>query len=127
MFYDDELEVCADELKRNSLCQWSKLPAKDFPIIFHGVKGRDMREENSPSFFNPEEAVTVVKYVKDLRDSRGVNILTKDVGIISPYRKQVEKLRIKILSFSQLTSFGRARFVVVLAHVRAMELKEDVH
>jgi helicase MOV-10 len=89
MFYDDELEACADQLNRNSLSHWSKLPAKGFPIIFDGIKGNDMREENSPSFFNPEEAVTAVKYVKDLRDSRGVKILTKDIGIISPYRKQV--------------------------------------
>lgn len=91
MFYDDELEACADELLRTSLCQWSKLPAKDFPIIFEGVKGKDVREGSSPSFFNPEEAVTAVKYVKDLRDARGVKVLTKDIGIISPYRKQVRK------------------------------------
>jgi len=26
---------------------------KNFPLIFHGVEGQDLREENNPSFFNP--------------------------------------------------------------------------
>lgn len=90
MFYDDELEACADKLKRESLCNWSRLPSKGFPIVFEGIKGRDMREEKSPSFFNPEEAAVVVQYVKDLKDARGINVLTSEIGIISPYRKQVQ-------------------------------------
>ena len=89
MFYDDELEACADKVKRESLCNWSRLPSKGFPIVFEGIKGRDMREEKSPSFFNPEEAAVVVQYVKDLKDARGINVLTSEIGIISPYRKQV--------------------------------------
>ena len=89
MFYDDELEACADRLKRESLCNWSRLPCKGFPIIFEGIKGRDMREEKSPSFFNPEEAAVVVQYVKDLKDARGINVLPSQIGVISPYRKQV--------------------------------------
>lgn len=90
MFYDDELEPSADKLKRESLCNWSRLPCKGFPIIFDGIKGRDMREEKSPSFFNPEEAAVVLQYVKDLKDARGINVLPSQIGIISPYRKQVQ-------------------------------------
>lgn len=90
MFYDDELDVCADKLKRESLCNLAQLPCKGFPIIFEGVKGRDMREERSPSFFNPEEAAIVVKYIKILKETRGVNIRMEEIGVISPYRKQVQ-------------------------------------
>ena len=100
MFYDDELETCADELTRESLCNWSRLPCKGFPIIFDGVKGRDMREERSPSFFNPEEAAVVVQYVKDLKDARGIRVLTSQIGVISPYRKQVENNSVSSLSVS---------------------------
>ena len=89
MFYDDELESCADKLTRESLCNWSRLPCKGFPIVFEGIRGRDMREEKSPSFFNPEEAAVVVQYVKDLKDTRGIKVLTSEIGVISPYRKQV--------------------------------------
>ena len=35
-------------------------------MIFHGVIGEDKREARSPSFFNAEEAVTVVDYIQDL-------------------------------------------------------------
>ena len=58
-FYDNELEECADPSEKNMLCGWEKLPTKNFPIIFHSIKGKDMRESNSPSYFNPEEVVVV--------------------------------------------------------------------
>lgn len=64
-----------------------------FPIIFHGVMGKDEREGNSPSFFNPEEAATVTSYLKQLLISsskKGKGRLSpRNVGVISPYRKQV--------------------------------------
>jgi helicase MOV-10 len=58
MFYDGELVACADEY-RESLCEWDELPTKGFPLIFHGVEGRDEREGNSPSWFNAVEASQV--------------------------------------------------------------------
>ena len=56
-----------------------------------------MREEKSPSFFNPEEAAVVLQYVKDLKDARGINVLPSQIGIISPYRKQVQLVKDVIL------------------------------
>ena len=35
-------------------------------MIMHGIVGEDKREARSPSFFNAEEAVTVVDYIQDL-------------------------------------------------------------
>lgn len=91
LFYDDELVVMADQMMRESLCDWEKLPNKGFPIIFHGVIGQDMREARSPSFFNAEEVSVVHSYVNSLlkEKKRGLKINPKDIGIISPYRKQV--------------------------------------
>ena len=61
-----------------------------FPIIFHGVEGRDEREGHSPSFFNLQEVQIVVEYVEELREKRGGRkIKQSDIGIISPYRRQV--------------------------------------
>ena len=65
------------------------LPTKDFPVIFHGVEGQDLREGNSPSFFNPEEAVEVAKYVRTLLDEKSLGVSPDQIGVISPYRKQV--------------------------------------
>lgn len=55
--------------------------------------GKDEREGNSPSFFNPEEAATVTSYLKLLLTSsvkKGkARLSPRSVGVISPYRKQV--------------------------------------
>lgn len=60
--------------------------------MFHGVMGKDEREATSPSWFNPEEANEVVNWVTLLtRDKPFVK--EKDIGIISPYAKQVQKIR----------------------------------
>ena len=75
--------------------QWDGLPKKGFPVLFHSVIGEDMREERSPSFFNTSEAAVVLNYVEDLLQTRhgGIKLKPEDIGIISPYRKQVCALR----------------------------------
>ena len=89
LFYNGELQPCADKLVRESLCQWEHLPCKGFPLIFHGVSGEDAQEANSPSFFNLQEISVVMDYVEKLLDTRGIPIKKTDIGIIAPYRKQV--------------------------------------
>lgn len=60
LFYDGELEAYASVMHRESLCEWDGLTNKNqFPIIFHGVLGKDMREGNSPSFYNAAEVSEV--------------------------------------------------------------------
>jgi len=90
-FYNDELIPCADKASQ-SLCDWSGLAKRGFPVVFHGVVGRDEREERSPSFFNVDEVSVVMQYVGQLVDSHRPKILPKHIGIISPYRKQVSGL-----------------------------------
>lgn len=93
MFYDNELKYCADKMIRECFCSWDKLPKKDFPVIFHGVVGKNEREEQSPSFFNAVEAGVVIDYVENILSMRGgVRVEQKDIGIVAPYRKQVGKL-----------------------------------
>ncbi|XP_010000545.1 PREDICTED: putative helicase MOV-10 [Chaetura pelagica] len=104
LFYDSELRACeSDALDVRSLyCTWEELPKKGFPIIFHGVCGEDRREAKSPSFFNTAEIEVLVQYLKKLLQSQGrggcPSVSPKEVGIISPYRKQVEKIRKAISS-----------------------------
>ncbi|CAL1606225.1 unnamed protein product [Knipowitschia caucasica] len=97
LFYDRELLPCADEYQRNSYCRWEHLPTMGFPIIFHGVTGLDDRESSSPSFFNTAEVEVLMGYVRKLLETQGKKGLStispKDIGIIAPYRKQVQKIR----------------------------------
>lgn len=66
---------------------------QDFPVIFHGVTGLDVREAGSPSFFNVAEVEVLMDYVEKLLQTRGKGglgtISPSDIGIIAPYRKQV--------------------------------------
>ncbi|XP_017324243.1 putative helicase mov-10-B.1 [Ictalurus punctatus] len=141
MFYDGELQPCADEFSTNFYCYWEHLPKKGFPLIFHGVPGKDVRELNSPSFFNTSEITVVVDYLKKLLLTQGKNcvakISPKDIGIITPYRKQVEKLRkaitkcdkelkafrdIEHLKVGSVEEFqGQERRVIIVSTVRSSD------
>ncbi|XP_032827229.1 helicase MOV-10 isoform X2 [Petromyzon marinus] len=139
LFYEGELQVCADELKRNNFCQWEHLPTKGFPVIFHSVIGQDTREENSPSFFNVAEVEEVVSYLTKILESSGkkgiAKVSPKDIGIIAPYRKQVQKIRkaitevdkelkklkdIRELKVGSVEEFqGQERTVIIISTVRS--------
>ncbi|NXY76275.1 SDE3 helicase, partial [Glareola pratincola] len=141
LFYDSELKACESiELDVRSLyCAWDELPKKGFPIIFHGVCGEDRREAKSPSFFNTSEIEVLIHYLKKLLQSRGKggcpSVSPKEVGIISPYRKQVEKIRkaitsldpdlralpdIKLLKVGSVEEFqGQERRVILISTVRS--------
>ncbi|DAA31470.1 helicase MOV-10 isoform X2 [Bos indicus] len=141
LYYDGELQACADVVDRERFCRWEGLPRQDFPIIFHGVMGKDEREGNSPSFFNPEEAATVTSYLKQLlapSSKKGkARLSPRSVGVISPYRKQVEKIRycitkldkqlrglddIKDLKVGSVEEFqGQERSVILISTVRSSQ------
>ncbi|KAM4047751.1 helicase MOV-10 isoform 2-T2 [Anomaloglossus baeobatrachus] len=97
LFYDNELQVKANEIVTCAYCNWEKLPKRNFPIIFHHVMGKDEREGNSPSFFNVYEIEVLASYLHSLLESQGKKGVAKisptEIGIIAPYRKQVEKIR----------------------------------
>lgn len=80
----------------------SSPPQQGFPVIFHGVLGKDEREANSPSFFNVSEIEVLVMYLNKLHQTQGKKGLPKisaeDIGIIAPYRKQV-RLHIHMIFF----------------------------
>ncbi|XP_032898205.1 helicase MOV-10 isoform X3 [Amblyraja radiata] len=149
LFYDMELENHQDPLISNSYCQWEHLPKKDFPLIFHGVLGLDQREEKSPSFFNIDEIDEVLLYLKHLllnQGKKGIGkISPKEIGVIAPYRKQVEKIRrainvldkelkgmnnIKELKVGSVEEFqGQERRVIIISTVRSsidyLQMDED--
>ncbi|GJP29827.1 hypothetical protein CLOM_g19923 [Closterium sp. NIES-68] len=130
MFYEGELEACADEMARSSLCRWDELPnKKEFPIFFHGVMGRDEREGSSPSFFNPTEASVVIKYITSLMGYRSQRVPLTDIGVVTPYRKQMQKLQVQLkgkgmgaVKVGSVEEFqGQERRVVIVSTVRSSQ------
>ncbi|KAJ8370334.1 hypothetical protein SKAU_G00103620 [Synaphobranchus kaupii] len=102
LFYEGELQAHADQILRETYCSWEHLPKKGFPVIFHGVVGKDEREGNSPSFFNRSEIDVLVDYLKKLLQTQAKKGISKlsasEIGIIAPYRKQVQKIQKAIRS-----------------------------
>jgi superfamily I DNA and/or RNA helicase len=70
----------------------SKLPERSIEdggppaLVFHGVRGENYQERESPSWYNPQEVVQTVYYLSMLY---GEGLAPNDVGIITPYQKQV--------------------------------------
>ncbi|KAG7167878.1 helicase mov-10-B.2-like [Homarus americanus] len=128
MFYRSQLKVCADQVYVTSMCNWEHLPKKNFPLIFHAARGRDDREGTSPSFFNALEVSTVIGYVKKLLDTRSPKVMARDIGIITPYRRQVEKIRNQLRKVHNTNNLkvgspeefqGDERRVIIISTVRA--------
>lgn len=125
-FYKSELEACGDPAITESLLRWDGLVQRGFPVIFHGVSGKDEREASSPSFFNIAEASLVKTYVQDLFEDRRLRLTSEHIGIISPYHAQVGKIRsvlprngkdIKVGSVEEYQ--GQERRVIIISTVRS--------
>ncbi|XP_026778492.3 putative helicase mov-10-B.1 isoform X1 [Pangasianodon hypophthalmus] len=135
LFYENELQVFANQMEREAFCQWEHLPKQGFPVIFHGVMGKDEREANSPSFFNVSEIEVLISYLKKLLLSQGKKGLPKlsatDIGIIAPYRKQVEKMQKALKTVRELHQWkdikvgsveefqGQEKMVIMVSAVRS--------
>eukprot|EP00040_Diaphanoeca_grandis_P035093 m.219666 g.219666 ORF g.219666 m.219666 type:complete len:1197 (-) comp33300_c1_seq1:100-3690(-) len=134
LFYNNELIVSADESSRNELCKWEHLVTQGVPLIFNGVIGKDEREESSPSWFNPHEVTKVVGYVRDLLETRKNGVIRpKDIGIIAPYAKQVQKIKFALRIMGRINGQepteimvgsteqfqGQERKVIIISTVRS--------
>lgn len=69
----------------HSLENVEELPKKRFPLVFHGIVGKDAREASSPSFFNVEEASQVKKYCKDLLENRKYKLSKFSCRVVSKW------------------------------------------
>lgn len=129
MFYRGELQACADAATVNSMLPWAREYARgagsadawrECPVVFLGLLGREMRELDSPSYWNALEAAKVrfrlcrcrcsgcycnccrhrltdptqvAEFVQQLLRSTRVRVSTRDIGVIVPYRQQVRLAR----------------------------------
>lgn len=133
MFYDNELVACASAETAEKMAQFSWLPKPGIPLIFHGIRGENYQESDSPSWCNPAEVYHVARYLQLLLNA---NVNPNDVGVITPYRKQVEKIR-EFITSNELFPFkvgsveefqGQERDVIIVSTVRSHEsfVEQDV-
>ena len=101
------------------------LPDQNFPLLFFGIQGCDEREGSNPSWFNRIEASKVVDIIIHLIDDKGLH--EEDIGVITPYRQQVLKIRNALESFNKtkikigsVEQFqGQERQVIIVSTVRS--------
>ncbi|KAI3469598.1 hypothetical protein Pfo_026261 [Paulownia fortunei] len=125
LFYDGELIPCKEENTSFSTSLEDLLPDKEFPLLFLGIQGCDEREGSNPSWFNRIEASKVVEIIRVLIEQKGLK--EEDIGVITPYRQQVCKIRgaleslgrpnIKVGSVEQFQ--GQERQVIIVSTVRS--------
>ncbi|KAL1128994.1 hypothetical protein AAG570_013526 [Ranatra chinensis] len=60
------------------------------PLLFHGVRGENMQESESHSWYNPHEVVQCTMYLNMLY---AAGLKPEEVGIITPYQLQSNKIR----------------------------------
>ncbi|KXN80947.1 Putative helicase mov-10-B.1 [Leucoagaricus sp. SymC.cos] len=119
-FYRSELQSCGDSAIVRSLENFDELPKKGFPIIFHGVIGKDAQEKSSPSFFNADEAILVKKYCESLIGNRKKGIRAEHIGVITPYFAQRCKIKNLLDRNPKLEGITERR-VIIISTVRSNE------
>ncbi|XP_018362721.1 PREDICTED: probable RNA helicase armi [Trachymyrmex cornetzi] len=102
-------------------------------IIFHGISGENYKDSESPSWYNPEEAAQIYLYLSKLYKC---GLEPDDIGIITPYYKQVVQIRdlllelnLKLPKVSSVEGFqGQERKVIIISAVRSCNnlVDEDV-
>ncbi|KAF7313870.1 RNA helicase [Mycena chlorophos] len=127
-FYAGELVPCGNPALIQSLENSDELPRKKFPLIFHGIAGKDQREGFSPSFFNIDEATIVKKYVASLLSNKKLRLRPEDIGVITPYHAQRCKINLllskdhkcKGVTVGSVEEFqGQERRVIIMSTVRS--------
>ncbi|CAB1331497.1 unnamed protein product, partial [Coregonus sp. 'balchen'] len=113
--------VWAQRAVVDSLCHWSRLPTKGFPLIFNGVRGIEMREGNNSSWFKPGEVVPVMLYCCQLDKKLYNPVAANDISIITPYRKQSEKIHVLLhrvglsnIKLGSVEEFQGQEFLVII-------------
>jgi hypothetical protein len=123
LFYNNELISRATE---------ESFLYDDTAIRFYHVKGREKRDSDSPSWYNLDEITQVVQQIQLIHLTppfKNKHITNKDIGVITPYRKQVLKIRQRLygmgsrydgITVGTTENFqGQERTIIILSTVRS--------
>ncbi|KAH9038477.1 P-loop containing nucleoside triphosphate hydrolase protein [Lactarius pseudohatsudake] len=91
--YEDSMQAHASSDVSRLLLHSCVLPKQGFPVVFHSVKGLELRTQHSPSYLNVHEASVVRDYCQTLTEDRECKIAVEDIGIVAPYKAQVRAIR----------------------------------
>ncbi|MCP4520560.1 MAG: AAA family ATPase [Cytophagales bacterium] len=117
-FYDNELK--AHETVKSQLLTNHELAVEFIDTV--GCSFDEKQVENSTSLHNPEEGSIIQKHLAQLAESSPIDEYS--LGIISPYKAQVEYLKeiIEVGTVNTIDSFqGQERDIIYISLVRSNE------
>lgn len=122
-FYNSILNAKQTEQIANFAIGWKLLPNPNFPVVFHASWTKS--EMDGTSQFNNGDISFIRYYISSLlrEGINGKKVQKKDIGIISPYAAQREKIReiyptgveIGTVEYFQ----GREKLIIILSGVRS--------
>lgn len=133
-FYDSKLLTGNTNLERTTK-DWHSSSVFT-PYRFFDVKGSQERSEKTQSLFNRNEAQTAFQIYSAVEKMLGHKAIAGKVGIISPYKQQVNLLKkvfetqlgslaLKDIDFNTIDGFqGQEKDIIMISCVRA---EQDAH
>eukprot|EP00439_Symbiodinium_sp_Y106_P051025 s1337_g6.t1 len=128
VFYSSQLEHREREVQQR-LMPFFDLQGCSSPVIMHNVQGTERCDADSASFYNLDEVKIVQRYVLKLLAVADVELEPKDIGIITPYARQVQMLQEQLnacgrdlseVEIGTVEHFqGQERAVIILSAVRS--------
>jgi superfamily I DNA and/or RNA helicase len=127
LFYSGKLRAKVNEADKLFGTRWNYLKNQQFPIVFHCVTTPSEIIRNGTSSFNDGELEKVRFYVKMLlkQGIDGEKVTEEDIGIVSPYKAQLIKLREEFRREPKLeigtTEYyqGREKKIIIVSTVKS--------
>lgn len=132
-FYGGKLASRAEKTIVTKLLDWEGLSNHKFAVQFRQVAGEDIRDADSPSWYNPAEISEVCRLVgKLLRSPKSGGLVESSIAVISPFWKHNVKTREQLrhkghggVRVGSVEEFqGKEFMVVIISTVRASRLWE---
>jgi len=135
VFYSSQLEHREREVQQR-LMPFFDLQGCSSPVIMHNVQGTERCDADSASFYNLDEVKIVQRYVLKLLAVADVELEPKDIGIITPYARQVQMLQEQLnacgrdlseVEIGTVEHFqGQERAVIILSAVRSSTRTQEL-
>lgn len=127
LFYESKLRAKIEEPEKSFGTKWNYLTNKRFPLLFRCVKTPSKVLKGGTSSYNDGELDKVRFYV-DLLLNVGINgsrVIQQDIGIVSPYKAQLNKLRqnladVKGIEIGTAEYYqGREKKIIIISTVKS--------
>ena len=93
LFYDGMVKSCLSPTVAEAALGYEDLKGSEFPCVFYSVDGNNDERDTELGFQNTAEAIEVVRVVQKILGSSLITVSTNDLGVVSPYYRQVRLIR----------------------------------